>query len=155
MKQRAGNKLRDQSGAGHRIKVQSCRGLPCIIPLIVNRPPTTIRGGLFSSSALVLRSLQPCQTPNPLHARAVSAVAPGTIGRVAHSMARVLAFRGQFHGGGAATAAVKLDTKPNDTMHEVARTIRISSMSVATVTCSVVTMEIFRISGSSQGTAAY
>jgi hypothetical protein len=70
-------------------------------------------------------------------------------------MARALAFRGQFHGGGAATAAVKLDTKPNDTMQEVARTIRISSMSVATVTCFVVTMEIFRISGSSQGTAAY
>jgi hypothetical protein len=70
-------------------------------------------------------------------------------------MARASAFRGQFHGGGVATAAVKLDTKPNDTMQEVARTIRISSMSVATVTCFVVTMEIFRISGSSQGTAAY
>jgi hypothetical protein len=70
-------------------------------------------------------------------------------------MARALTFRGEFHGGGAATAAVKLDTKPNDTMQEVALTIRISSMSVATVTCFVVTMEIFRISGSSQGTAAY
>jgi hypothetical protein len=70
-------------------------------------------------------------------------------------MARALTFRGQFHGGGAATAAVKLDTKHNDTMQEVGRTIRISSMSVATVTCFVVTMEIFIISGSSHGIAGY
>jgi hypothetical protein len=70
-------------------------------------------------------------------------------------MARELTFHGQFQGGGAATAADKLNTKYNDIMREVGRMIRISSMSAGTVTCFVVTMEIFRISGSSHGTAAY
>lgn len=37
MKQRAGNKLRDQSGAGHRIKVQSRRG--CAVYYSINREP--------------------------------------------------------------------------------------------------------------------